>query len=124
MPLGHIINARITSPSTGSVRHGFYNLSYSGLIEISIRKSIKEIIINIKDNGIGRNEAQRLNTGRGSGGRGLNVMEEQISLFNRYNYKPIVVNITDLEEDGSVRGTEVTLTIPENYNFNISSPLK
>ena len=106
-----------------SVRHGFYQIDYRGLIEIKIEKTIAETVISIKDNGIGRKKAAEFNTSKGSG-IGMNVMEEQINLFNKYNLRHIEIKVSDLEENGMSNGTLVKVLIPNQFSFVIAKPVK
>ncbi|MFC0878342.1 sensor histidine kinase [Saccharicrinis sp. FJH2] len=106
-----------------SVRHGFYQIDYPGLIEISIEKTPEATVILVKDNGIGRKKAAELHTSKGSG-IGMNVMQEQINLFNKYNVRHIVISVTDLVLDGKAKGTIVKVSIPHQFSFVIAKPTK
>ena len=103
-----------------SVRHGFNMIKYKGKIEINISKGKDgETLVVIKDNGIGREAAANLRQDTRIG-RGMNVMEEQINLFNNYNSRSIKLEVVDLEKDAKPAGTEIRIIIPKGYSFSIS----
>ncbi|MFB6319173.1 sensor histidine kinase [Saccharicrinis sp. FJH54] len=106
-----------------SVRHGFYQIDYQGMIEINTERTSDATVITVKDNGIGRKRAAELHTSKGSG-IGMNVMEEQINLFNKYNLRHIEIKVVDLEEKGHAKGTLVKVSIPHQFSFLIAKPAK
>lgn len=71
----------------------------------------KDLIISIRDNGIGRRAAQALN-GKKSLNKslGIQITRERLSLFNHLSEFKIDLKITDLEETGVSTGTLVTFT--------------
>ena len=62
----------------------------------------------IEDNGIGRKESARKKRLHNS--MGTNIVQDRLTLYNHLNNPTIHLKITDLEEDGSVLGTRITLT--------------
>lgn len=69
------------------------------------------LIITIRDNGIGRKAARALN-GKKSLHKslGIQITRERLSLFNHLNEFKIDLNITDLKEDGIPKGTLIKFT--------------
>jgi LytS/YehU family sensor histidine kinase len=104
-----------------AIRHGFHLIKYKGIISIRLSRANTGFLISIKDNGIGREESARLNPNKQIG-RGMNIMEEQVSLFNKYNPNSIVLKIIDLKNGGKAAGTLIEILIPDNYSFSISKP--
>jgi hypothetical protein len=71
----------------------------------------------MRDNGIGRAESMKI---RSEGtGYGTKTVYSVIEIRNRNNQLKTSLDISDLTSDGVSSGTEVILTIPDNYNFRV-----
>ena len=93
-----------------AVKHAFEGLGRKGLLEIIVKKESEHILIQIKDNGIGRKASAKPKTE--DSGRGMTVMEEQIRLLNQYQNKHIQLNIIDLYDSvNSSSGTVIEIKI-------------
>jgi hypothetical protein len=72
------------------------------------------LIIDIVDTGIGRNKAgsqQKISTGKG-----LEIMNELYSVYNKYYNEKVSSQITDLfDSEGVPSGTKVTIRISNRY---------
>ena len=102
-----------------AVKHGLKHKQSGGLLKINIERKNNHISIQITDNGIGRAEASKLNSG--STGMGMQVMDHYFSLLNKYNSVKIRQQITDLyDENGNPAGTKVEVEIPVNIKYNIA----
>ncbi len=102
-----------------AVKHGLKHKQSGGLLKINIERKNNHISIQITDNGIGRAEASKLNSG--STGMGMQVMDHYFSLLNKYNSVKIKQQITDLyDENGNPAGTKVVVEIPVNIKYNIA----
>jgi len=103
-----------------SVRHGIENRIEGGRIEIFAGSENGNILLKIRDNGIGR-IASRLNyTGRT--GSGIKTISSIFDFMNRINSEKAKIDITDLyEKNGKAIGTEVLITIPDEYSFEPGS---
>lgn len=99
-----------------SVRHGIESRIEGGRIEIFAGRDNGNIVLKIRDNGIGR-KASRLNyTGRT--GSGIKTISRIFEFTNRINREKAKIDITDLyEKNGNAIGTEVLITIPDEYSF-------
>jgi sensor histidine kinase YesM len=90
-----------------AIKHGIANKADGGLIEIDIRKHAENsdfIEVSVKDNGVGREEASRLN--HDTTKQGLKILLEQVKLYNQSNEQPITQQVTDLYDDkGKAVGT-------------------
>ncbi len=99
-----------------AVKHGIGNKPGGGHIDIHIRKENEDVVVEVKDNGVGRAEAARLN--RNSTKQGLLLLNEQIDLCNQTNRRPIRQKVTDLyDADGRPAGTSFEMTVPMHYQF-------
>ncbi|TAD84515.1 MAG: hypothetical protein EAY75_12975, partial [Bacteroidetes bacterium] len=88
---------------------------------ISIQQQSDErIIFTITDNGIGRKAAALISNYRGNGVGTKNLLAI-IELLNKHNNHPIEYLIHDdvIEEDGKRLGTQVTISIPQNFQYDI-----
>jgi ligand-binding sensor domain-containing protein len=98
-----------------SIKHGFENRKEGGRVEIQVRLSDKDLEIHVIDNGIGRLAASRINS---SGtGNGLKIIAGLFEVMNNYNARKSELEIIDLRNEEGYCGTEVKITIPENYRF-------
>jgi hypothetical protein len=98
-----------------SIKHGFESRKEGGLLEIIIRNEDQKLVIIILDNGIGRVAAKALKT-KGTG-HGLRIVNSLFEYMNGNNKKISVIKITDLEDNGNPLGTEVKISIPDDYRF-------
>ncbi|NMC37222.1 MAG: sensor histidine kinase, partial [Bacteroidales bacterium] len=77
-----------------------------GKLNVKIRKEVYDLIIEISDNGIGRQKAAEMKGE--STGKGLKVMDELYRICNKYYDEKIGSEITDLfDRDGTPLGTRV-----------------
>jgi len=98
-----------------SIEHGFKQKEGMGSINISfsLKKSI--MIVELMDDGIGRQKAQEIlfKQDREHKSLATAITHERIHLLNKRLKKKIVLNILDLKDDnGMPAGTKVTFQIP------------
>ena len=102
-----------------AIKHGITHKAEGGHIAVTIRKSSENagfIEVSVKDDGVGREEASRLN--RDTTKQGLKILLEQVELFNQSNEQPISQHVTDLYDDeGKAAGTVFTMLIPLNFKY-------
>ncbi len=101
-----------------SINYGIRNISWQGLIELSVYSKEEIVCISIKDNGIGMSQElidkvidNKLKTEELSGdsnGVGLNNVISRLRLL--YNYE----NVINIISEGENKGTEVLISIPYN----------
>jgi hypothetical protein len=101
-----------------SVKHGLENKNGEGRVNIYISRLKNGLGILIRDNGIGRKASSELQTA--GGGLGLKNIRNLIDTLNRGNSTKITFNITDLYDENTPSGTEVSIFIPQPYNFDLS----
>lgn len=93
-----------------AVKHGLSEMESGGLLDIDLRLIENELRIIITDNGIGREESGKQK--KISTGKGLGIMDELYSVYNRIYDDKVSSEIIDLfNEDGSAAGTRVIIRI-------------
>jgi sensor histidine kinase YesM len=94
-----------------AIIHGLRNkTNHCGLLNLSARLENEYIIVEVHDNGIGRNKAAKLkgNNPIRKSSLGIKVTQDRISIFNNLNLnRKANVEIEDLTE-----GTKVTIAMP------------
>jgi len=100
-----------------AIKHGLVQKSGKGLLSIHISMAYDHLIINVEDNGIGRSESSKYNSD--STGKGMEIINEFITLFNRFNEKKIQFDVQDLvSENQKNTGTRVTIKLPIDFTYN------
>lgn len=85
-------------------------------IDKRIIDDIETLVLTVKDNGVGRKEAARLDCN--STKQGLRILLEQINIYNQTNQRQIRQQITDLfNDDNSPAGTSFQMFIPTDYHY-------
>jgi len=96
-----------------AILHGLQLIKHKGLLEVLISDHGDYMVINIVDNGIGREKAKAIRERSGHKSRGLANIEKRIQLYNSISDKPLSVNIVDIVNDqGEPSGTRVEITVP------------
>ncbi len=120
-----VINPEITNiPSMltqpfieNSIEHGIKHKNSKGNISVRFKMIDEIIIIEIEDNGIGREKAKELLPKPQTGYKSLStsITQERIQVLNRSLKKKIKLNILDLKDSsGEPSGTKIILQIPFN----------
>jgi len=103
-----------------AVKHAFAGLESGGKLEVVVESLPKELLIIIRDNGIGRENAKTKIDGKRSLGRGTHIIRDYFHLLNRFNDEKFFTETIDLQNaDGTPAGTEVRIIIPDNFKFNV-----
>jgi sensor histidine kinase YesM len=96
-----------------AIKHGV-NATGGGVIELTVSKQKNFLCVEIKDNGIGREAANKkgaLKAGHKS--TGISQTTERLDMvFANYGLKGSSITITDLYENEKPIGTQVTIKIP------------
>lgn len=104
-----------------AIEQGIRNRKGANHFLLSVKMEQDGCHIVIEDNGCGR---LLTNDPSASGRKGSTaVMADLISLFNRYNRRPLTVRYEDhifSDTDGKRYGTRVHFFIPDNYNYELS----
>ena len=99
-----------------AVKHGIGNKPEGGQVDVTVMRRDGQLVLRVKDDGVGRAKAATLNTN--STRQGLRILHEQIALYNQTNVHDIVETVTDLyDEHGNACGTCFELAIPEDYQY-------
>jgi LytS/YehU family sensor histidine kinase len=98
-----------------SIKHGLENSKDGGKVDIIVRGIENKLEIKILDNGIGR-DAAALKMSGGTG-YGLKIIDGLIKVMNANNRGDSTLEIIDLKENSVPSGTEVRITIPDDYHF-------
>lgn len=105
-----------------AVKHGISGKKEGGKVEVRIRRRVVDgcpcVVVAVKDDGIGRVEAAKMNVN--STKQGLRILLEQIGLYNQVNRHPIRQQVTDLYDgEGKAAGTCYEMTVPMEYEYEL-----
>jgi ligand-binding sensor domain-containing protein len=99
-----------------AIRHGIHHRHDDrGQVDISFTKKENHIICTIRDNGIGRENAQIIKTSqpRVYQSHGMQLTQERIDLMNKNARDKITVEITDhTDNEGMASGTGIVIRFP------------
>jgi hypothetical protein len=103
-----------------SIKHGLANKETGGLIKVQMGLKDEYLRISIWDNGLGRKDINTKEKKANGLGKGTKIMKEYFMLMNRFNDNKIRTETIDLKDaNGNACGTEVIVSIPLNFKFNI-----
>ena len=111
----------IQSFAENALKHGLENKKGQGKMDISISNLDSGVEVTIRDNGIGRDAAAKLNTG--GAGTGLKNIRGIVDTINRANREKITFSLTDLFEEERPAGTEVRVFLPHNYSLSFPAEM-
>jgi LytS/YehU family sensor histidine kinase len=115
----------IQSPVENAVKHGLRTKDVGcgawdvgrgtegegGFILIRVRNEERALVLEITDNGVGREAAAK--EGKTSTGKGMEIMEQFFDLYHKITGIRVQSNIMDLrDETGKAAGTKVVVIIP------------
>jgi hypothetical protein len=98
-----------------SIEHGFRNKKTRGNISISLSLKNGILVIDLEDDGIGREKAQEILFKQNKDHKSMatTITLERIQVLNKKHKKKITLNIKDLKNDNDEPiGTKVTFEIP------------
>ena len=93
-----------------AVKHGLAHLEENGQLFIRIFKDNFHIIINIEDNGVGREKAKELS--KRSTGKGMEIIDQILELYLKLQKTAVTYQVKDLYTEDRATGTSVTIKIP------------
>jgi len=94
-----------------AVKHGLMPLKSGGHLSIVVSQHNNKVCVSVEDNGVGRTYASQ-NPDMHSTKQGLTILNRQIEIYNRFNYKKITQHIEDLEV-----GTRFTVEVPVGFAY-------
>ena len=101
-----------------AIKHGFEDRKEGGRVDLRVSRLDRSVLIVVSDNGVGR--AVAAVSGRSGFGQGITTIDRIFRFMNRFNREKAGFEIIDLKDDGgNPSGTEVRITIPDNYSFNV-----
>ncbi len=99
-----------------AVVHGLGETTEGGKITISFTRKVGKLLTTISDNGIGRQAAavkKKLRTGGKFESLGMSISNTRIGILNQLYSDTFEVDVEDLmNDDGSSKGTAVTVSFP------------
>ncbi len=101
-----------------AIWHGLMHKEEKGNLDIAIRQEDKQLVITIKDDGVGRKHASAMTSKSATKHKsmGLTITADRIAHMQRSpGVEPVIINDL-LHEDGTAAGTEVIITIPVIYD--------
>jgi len=102
-------------PVENALLHGLRNKTDGNcILEIDFEENETHYLINIIDNGVGRENASRINNFR-KNGNGLKTIQEMITIINQHQKNAIVFEIIDRENPS---GTIVKITLNKNIDYD------
>jgi len=112
------IPSMITQPFVeNAIEHGIKHKESKGNITVRFIQKEEEVIIEVEDDGIGREQAEKLMRAenRDHQSVAISTIQERIKALNRTLKKKITLTIHDLKDErGSATGTRVVLGVPLN----------
>jgi len=101
-----------------AIIHGIGNIKHRGLIKISFKLKKQSIIVEIEDNGVGRQQAAKFKHLRGTEhtSRALNITDIRLNLLNNIANDSFETTTIDLTKKGAPSGTLVRIRIPNNLS--------
>lgn len=99
-----------------AVWHGLRYKSDEGDLKISFHETNKYLIVEISDNGIGREKSKALKTKnqKSYNSTGMDNVSKRIQLINEIYRKNYEIEVTDLHPNDEDKGTSVKVKIPFN----------
>ena len=95
-----------------SIEHGMKHKKEKGNIVVRFKKDGDTIILEVEDNGIGREKAQE-KVAKDHKSLATDIIRERIGILNKKRRKKIGFRITDLKDsEGNPAGTQVQILIP------------
>jgi hypothetical protein len=99
-----------------ALKHGLMPRKSGGLLQINVSQRDRLVCVSVEDNGVGRAYAGR-NPHRHSTKQGLDILNRQIEIYNRFNNEKIRQRVEDLIRDGQAEGTRFTVEIPAGFAY-------
>ena len=108
----------IQIPVENTIKYAFTDEIKNPVINIKITFKNENVCIVIEDNGVGIHSDKKLQDERGTG-YGLRMLYNTTELLNGRNSQKMVFKIQNINKETRNSGTQVFITIPPGYNFEI-----
>lgn len=96
-----------------SIKHGFKNLKWKGLLKISFEKENDFIRCEIEDNGMGRPSAKNGDVNS----LAMSITAERLSILNQSLHRQCTMEVMDLFDNGFPKGLRTIFLFPENISL-------
>ncbi|MCT4599329.1 MAG: histidine kinase [Marinifilaceae bacterium] len=91
-----------------ALKYGIKNYESGGLVVVEVKKMDEGVLVSVEDNGIGREAASRLIPNK-STGKGIKLVTEYMDTLNKYYSRNVNLNIIDLFDGDTPKGTRVEI---------------
>ncbi len=98
-----------------SIKHGIMSLEEDGIISVQITYLEDNYMkVEVIDNGIGIEHSRKRRENRPSGhvSKGMQITKDRLALFSRMTGKKYSLDIEEIYDNGSVKGTKVSIVLP------------
>jgi ligand-binding sensor domain-containing protein len=100
-----------------AVKHGLSSKQSGGMLTVKAIRLDDRVCVSVEDNGVGR-EAAANNKNIPSSKQGLDILSQQITIYNRFNHTKINQMVDDLHTpDGQPCGTRFTVEVPLDFVY-------
>lgn len=101
-----------------AIKHGLVYKESGGYLEIRLKLEKDNLVVVVKDNGVGRNHSETFKDRSKSLGSGTKIMSKYFKLLNSFNDQKIWTKTTDLiDQNGISTGTEVIVSLPLSFKY-------
>ena len=91
-----------------------------GFLNVDLTMNKENLVIVVKDNGVGREQANLVKDKSQSLGKGTKIMKDYFKLLNKFNDQKIRSKTIDLlDENMNAIGTEVFVEIPLSFKYTV-----
>jgi hypothetical protein len=101
-----------------AIKHGLAPRKSGGLLNIKAVQNEDIVSVFVEDNGVGRQSAAH-NMNVRSTGQGLNILAQQIEIYNRFNRKKIKLIVEDLYDNEQAAGTRFLVEAPVGFRYEL-----
>jgi len=103
----------IQTAAENAVKHGIFQLKEGGLITVNALLQQSRLVIEVSDNGIGREASKKLLNL--STQKGVQLTQQYFELYTKISNRKVTSEIVDLTDDcGNAAGTKVAISIQLN----------
>lgn len=103
----------IQTAAENAVKHGIFHLREGGMITVKTFMQPNRLVIEVSDNGIGREAANTIATA--STRKGIHLTQQYFELYTKITNRKVTSEIIDMKDDsGHVSGTKVVISIQLN----------
>jgi hypothetical protein len=114
-----LIPPMITQPFVeNSIEHGQLHTISEGMIQIIMREQEGMLIIEVNDNGVGREKAAKIKTNTNHKSMAMDITRERIRILNKKYKGKGTLEISDFS-NGSSPGTKVVISLPLMFENTI-----